>query len=217
MTNTGKIQHKLSSASDQFRKVLLSYWALVIRWSTSAIVPKKCMKWWLTRGNVRLCWPPSAKFPNGGKRSTPNVPDVNQHSELGNVNSTDVWTIFSKRFKVEATFAQTFPMWQLIEPKYYEGGHCQCVLRSHRFFYIHPLMSGRWHRHLTWSCEPHEIHYHVRGGGIPWHPTSIATRAAQFTGKNWNMLAINSIWYLKVMNKWLLRIMLRILLFKCNG
>ena len=34
------------------------------------------------------------KFPNGGERSTPNVPDVNQNSELRNVNSTDVRTIF---------------------------------------------------------------------------------------------------------------------------
>ena len=27
---------------------------------------------------------------------------------------------------------------ELIESKYYEGGHCQSVLHSHRFFYIHP-------------------------------------------------------------------------------
>ena len=31
---------------------------------------------------------------------------------------------------------------ELIELKYYEGGHCQSVLRSHRFFYIHPLCPG---------------------------------------------------------------------------
>ena len=114
------------------------------------------MKWWLTRGNVRLCWPPSAKVPKwwqtfGSKRSRCEpkfwAREREFHRRLDD---------FSKRFKVEATFAQTFPMWQLIEPKYYEGGHCQSVLRSHRFFYIHPLMSGRWHRHLTWSCEPQE-------------------------------------------------------------
>ena len=61
MTNSGKSWQKLSSASDQFRKVLLNYCALVIRWSTSAKVLKKCMKRWL--GNVRLRWPPSAKVP----------------------------------------------------------------------------------------------------------------------------------------------------------
>ena len=27
----------------------------------------------------------------------------------------------------------------VIEPKYYEGGHCQSVLRPHRFFNIHPI------------------------------------------------------------------------------
>ena len=36
----------------------------------------------------------SKKFPSGGEPSTPNVSDVSQNSELGNVNSTDVWTIF---------------------------------------------------------------------------------------------------------------------------
>ena len=30
----------------------------------------------------------------------------------------------------------------LIEPKYYEGGHCESVLRPHRFFNIHPLCQG---------------------------------------------------------------------------
>ena len=30
----------------------------------------------------------------------------------------------------------------LLEPKYYECSHCQSVLRSHMFFYIHPLCSG---------------------------------------------------------------------------
>ena len=28
------------------------------------------------------------------------------------------------------------------DPKCYEGGHCQSVLRPHRFFYIHPLCQG---------------------------------------------------------------------------
>ena len=30
----------------------------------------------------------------------------------------------------------------VIDPKYQEGGHCQSVLRPHRFFYIHPLCPG---------------------------------------------------------------------------
>ena len=91
-----------------------------------------------------------------GKRSTPNVPDVNQNSKLGNVNSTDVWTIFPNVSKSRLRSPKRSQMWQLIEPKCYEGGHCQSVLRYHRFFYIHPLMSGRWHRHLMWSFEPQE-------------------------------------------------------------
>ena len=28
-------------------------------------------------------------------------------------------------------------------------------------------MLGRWHRHLTWSCEPRENTHHVRGGESP--------------------------------------------------
>ena len=126
MTDAGKSWQKLSSARDQFRKVLLSYWALVTRWSTSAKVPNKCMKRWLTLGNVRLCWPPSEKFPNGGERSTPNVPDVNQNSELGNVNSTDVWTILSNVSKSE--------LYNVRSPK---RSQCESTFKEYTFVYLY--------------------------------------------------------------------------------
>ena len=59
----------------------------------------------------------------------------------------------------------------LIEPKYYEGGHCQSVSRSHIFFYMSSTLCVR-----EMAPPFNVVIYHVRGGGIPWHPTRIATR-----------------------------------------
>ena len=72
---------------------------------------------------------------------------------------------------------------ELIEPKYYEGGHCQSVLRSHRFFYIHPLMSWRWHRHLTGSCEPQDNTLPCVWWGNPLTPNKHCHRGSAHPGR----------------------------------
>ena len=111
MTDAGKSWHKLSSASDQFRKALLSYWVLVLRWSTSAKVPKKCMKRWLTLGNVRLRWPPSAKVSKRWRTFDPKRSRCEPKFWAREREFHRRFDDFSEHFKVGATFAQTFPMW----------------------------------------------------------------------------------------------------------
>ena len=71
----------------------------------------------------------------------------------------------------------------LIEPKYYEGGHCQSVLRSHRFFCIHPLMSWGWHRHLTGSCKPQDNTLPCVWWGNPLTPNKHCHRGSAHPGR----------------------------------
>ena len=109
MTDAG--WHKLSSARDQFRKVLLSYWVLVKRWSTSAKVPNTCMKWWLTLGNVRLRWPPISKSSQTVANVRPQTFQMWTKIRSSEREFHQRLDHFSKHFKVGAMFAQTFAMW----------------------------------------------------------------------------------------------------------